>query len=86
MPRAPQRRQETQLRRRGAKCRHSANGRWIQLSSEEVDLQSTIQVALSTITTIIMAMTQLLALVLAAEGMANELDFDHDVINAAIDS
>ncbi len=33
-----------------------------------------------------MAMTQLLAPTLAAEGMANDPDFDHDVINAAIDS
>ena len=31
-------------------------------------------------------MTQFLALVLAAEGMANEGDFGYDVIDAAIDS
>ena len=33
-----------------------------------------------------MAMTQLLVLVLAAEGMANEVDIDYDVIDAAINT
>jgi hypothetical protein len=76
MPCAAKRRQETQLRRRVAKQRHSANGRWMQLSSAEVNLLTTIQVILCTVSTFITAMTHLLALVLAYDDVTNEGDDD----------
>ena len=87
MPPPAKRRAETQLRRRKPKRQATPNGRWMQLSSAETDLLYYIHVALATISTFVVAMTQLLALVLAAEGIANEGDIDQqDVISVAIDT
>ena len=58
----------------------------IQLNSAEAGLLFTIQVALSTISTFVTAMTQLLSLVLAVEAVANVGDANYDVLDAAVNS
>ncbi len=85
MPHAPRRRAETNLRQRKPKHQATANKRWLHLSSAETDLQSAIQVILYMMSTFVMAMMQLLALVLATKATADDEDAEYEMIDAAID-
>ena len=86
MPRAPRCRAETNLRRCKPKRQATANEGWLHLSSAESDLQSAIQVVLYTMSTFVMAMMQLLALISAVEAAADVEDAEYEMIDTAVDS
>jgi hypothetical protein len=62
------------------------NELWLHLSYGETDLQSTLQVALATISTFITAMPHQLSLVLAVKAVANTEGVNYDAVDAAVDS
>ena len=85
MPVAPKRRAETDLRRRKPKRQATANERWLHLGAGETGLMYTLQVLLNTTTIFCSAMNQLLALIVAAEGVVSARA-DLDALDAAFDT
>ena len=85
MPPTPRRRAETGLHHRKPKRQATANERWLHLGAGEASLMFTLHVIMGTASLFCSAMHQLLALIVAAEGMVIA-HADLDVLHAAYDS
>jgi hypothetical protein len=86
MPQAPKCRAKTNLRRRKPKRQVTQNERWLNLSSGKSDLQVTLQHLLAMISTFVLAMIHLLALITAYEKVADGDEVNYDALDAALES
>jgi hypothetical protein len=86
MPRAPKHRVKTSLCQCKPKRQATQNERWPHLSSGKADLQVTLQQALATISMFVLAMTHLLALILACKEVAVGDNINYDALDAAFES
>ena len=84
MPPTPRRRTETGLRRRKPKRQATANERWLHLGAGKASLMFTLHVVMGTALLFCLAMHQLLALIVAAEGVVIA-HADLDVLHVAFD-
>jgi hypothetical protein len=84
MPRLPKRHAETNLRHCKPKHQATANERRLHLGAGKTGLMSTLQIVMSTASLFCSAMTQLLALILAAEEVVLA-HVDLDILKAAFD-